>query len=404
MDDIEQYRFKKLVQELESTRGKATELISLYVPPGKDISDVVAYLRDELSQSSNIKSKSTRKNVTSAIESLISRLRYYRIAPGNGIAMFVGHKSAEANQTEMVAYVVYPPKPVQSFIYRCDSQFFLDPLKEMMGEEKIYGLLVIDRKEAAIGLLKGNRIETVDILESLVPGKHGRGGQSQHRFERLIEIAVSEFFKKVGEKASEVFLNTKGIEGIIVGGPGPTKDYFLQSNNLHYEITKKVFPKTYDTGYTDEYGLRELVNNAQEPLQETRLAREKILVKRFMDEIIKEGGLAVYGESEVRKYLDMGALEVILISEDMDRVRVDAKCSQCGYSETKTAEANEELFCPQCGSLMDKENEKDLLGELLQKAKEKNTRVELISNDTEEGQILAKGFGGMGAIARFRVS
>jgi len=403
VEEIEEYRFKKLIQELEDIKGKATELIALYIPPGKDISEVVAYLRDELSQSSNIKSKSTRKNVTSAIESLISRLRYYRIAPGNGIAMFVGHKSAEANQTEMVAYVISPPKPVQSFIYRCDSQFFLDPLKEMLGEEKVYGLLVVDRKEAAIGLLKGNRIETVDVLESQVPGKHGRGGQSQRRFERLIEIAVNEFFKKVGDKASEVFLNTKNIEGIIVGGPGPTKEYFLQGNYLHYEVAKKVFPKSYDTGYTDEYGLRELVNNAQELLQETHLAREKALVKRFMDEIVKENGLAIYGEEEIRKYLDMGALEVILISEDMDRVRVKAKCPQCGYEEERSAEANEELFCPQCGAIMDKKDEKDLLGELLLKAKEKSTKVELISKDTEEGEILAKGFGGMGAIARFRV-
>ncbi len=403
MDDIEEYRFKKLIQELENIKGKATELISLYIPPGKEISDVVAYLRDELSQSSNIKSKSTRKNVTSAIESLISRLRYYRIAPGNGIAMFVGHKSAEANQTEMVAYVIDPPKPIQSYIYRCDSQFFLDPLKEMLGEEKVYGLLIIDRKEATIGLLKGNRIETVEVMESLVPGKHGRGGQSQRRFERLIEIAVNEFFKKVGDKASEVFLNTKGLEGIIVGGPGPTKDYFLQGNYLHYEIAKKIFPKTYDTGYTDEYGLRELVNNAQELLQETQLAKEKAQFKAFMDEIVKENGLAVYGEEEIRKYLDMGALDVILISEDMDKVRVKARCPQCGYVEDRTADANEELFCPKCGALMDKDEEKDLLGDILHKAKEKGTKVELISRDTEEGEILAKGFGGMGAIARFKI-
>jgi len=87
----------------------------------------------------------------------------------------------------------------------------------------------------------------------------------------------------------------------------------------------------------------------------------------------------------------------------MDRVRVKAKCPQCGYEEERSAEANEELFCPQCGAIMDKKDEKDLLGELLLKAKEKSTKVELISKDTEEGEILAKGFGGMGAIARFRV-
>ena len=403
MNDIEEYRFKKLVEELASSRGRATELISLYIPPGRDIADVVAYLRDELSQSSNIKSKSTRKNVTSAIESLISRLKYYRKPPESGIAMFVGHKSADANQTEMVAYVVYPPKPVQSYIYRCDSQFFLDPMREMLGEEKVYGLLIIDRKEATIGFLKGSRIETVEILGSLVPGKHRRGGQSQRRFERLIELAANEFFKKVGEKASEIFLNQKNVEGIIIGGPGPTKEYFLQGNHLHYEVTKKIFPKTFDTGYTDEYGLKELVNNAQELLQETRMAKEKALVKRFMAEVIKENGLAVYGEKEIRRHLQMGALEVIIISEEMDKVRIKGSCLNCGQKMEKTVNKTEETFCPQCEGVIKREEEKDLLGDLLERAKDKGTKVELISDEIEEGEMLYKGFGGMAAIARFRV-
>jgi Peptide chain release factor 1 (eRF1) len=140
---IEEYQFKKKLEELQSDKGRATELISLYIPPNKEISDVTNYLKEEISQSSNIKSKSTKKNVTSAIESLISRLRYYRRPPENGMALFVGHKAIGADQTDMVAHIIFPPKPIQSYIYRCDSQFFLDPLKEMLGEEKVYGLLVL---------------------------------------------------------------------------------------------------------------------------------------------------------------------------------------------------------------------------------------------------------------------
>ena len=58
---IRRYEFKKALNELTKLHGRGTELISLYVPPDKQISDVVQYLREEFSTSSNIKSKSTRK-------------------------------------------------------------------------------------------------------------------------------------------------------------------------------------------------------------------------------------------------------------------------------------------------------------------------------------------------------
>ena len=403
MGQIEEYQFKKKLEELQSNRGRATELISLYIPPTKEIFDVTNYLKEEISQSSNIKSKSTRKNVTSAIESLISRLRYYRRPPANGIALFVGHKAIGADQTDMVAHIIFPPKPIKSYIYRCDSQFFLDPLKEMLCEEKIYGLLVIDRRETTIGFLRGDRIEMAEHLTSLVPGKHGRGGQSQRRFERLIEQAASEFFKKSGEKASTIFLNEKNLERILVGGPGATKDYFLQGDYMHYEAAKKVFDTTFDTGYTDEYGLRELVNNAQGILQETKLVKEKGLVKRFMGEAVKENGLAVYGEKEVREYLDRGALEVILVSEDMDRELIKASCKSCETRIERTVKKDEMLMCPHCGAQMVIEDKKDLIEVLFEESKKRGTKIEMVSRDTEEGEMLAKGFGGIAAIARFKV-
>ena len=82
------YDFKKAMQELTSVRGRGTELISVYIPPSKQISDVMAYLRDEYSQSSNIKSKGTMKNVQSAIDSIMSRLKTYKEVPPNGVVIF----------------------------------------------------------------------------------------------------------------------------------------------------------------------------------------------------------------------------------------------------------------------------------------------------------------------------
>ena len=89
-EDKARYDFKKDMQEITNYRGRGTELISVYVPATKQISDVMAYLRNEQSQASNIKSKTTMKNVTSAIDSIAARLKTYKAPPENGVVIFCG--------------------------------------------------------------------------------------------------------------------------------------------------------------------------------------------------------------------------------------------------------------------------------------------------------------------------
>ncbi|MFW9970729.1 MAG: hypothetical protein ACFFDF_11070 [Candidatus Odinarchaeota archaeon] len=65
---------KDIIESLKEKRGFQTELISLYIPPNKPISDVTNYLKDEISQSQNIKSKHTQKNVLDSISSIKGQL------------------------------------------------------------------------------------------------------------------------------------------------------------------------------------------------------------------------------------------------------------------------------------------------------------------------------------------
>ena len=319
------YSFQRKLDEIAACRGRATELISLYVPPAKQISDVMAYLRNEYAQSSNIKSRTTRKNVMWAIDSLMGRVRAYREPPPHGVALFVGSKAVGADKDEAVTFIVEPPEPLNTYLYRCDSTFFLDPLLDMVHEPEVWGLMVLDRAEVTIGLLRGKRVEVLRNRQSQVPSKHGRGGQSAHRFERMIEHAAHEFFVKCGEMAQEVFLPLKdGLKGILLGGPGSTKDQFFREQHLHYELQEKVVQPMFDTGYTDEHGLKELVEKATQTLHGLELTEEKRLVQKLLNEIRKaEGGLAAYGEHQVEVALDAGAVDQLLVSEGLRRRRVD---------------------------------------------------------------------------------
>ncbi len=404
LTDLQKYEFRRSLEDVSDLSGRGTELISLYIPPTRQISDVAAYLRNEYSQSSNIKSASTRKNVQAAISSILSRLKGFKQPPENGLVFFVGHRSVGADQTSMVQFVLEPPDPVQTFMYRCDSSFYIEPLHDMLEKKDRYGLIVIDRSEATVGLLNGKRIVPVKNLQSLVPSKHGRGGQSARRFERVIEVAAHEYYKRVAEIVNEAFLEDKDMKGVLVGGPGPTKEFFVKSEYLHHELQQKVVD-VFDTGYTDEYGLKELVEKARDTLRGLDLMREKDLIQRLFEEIRKpDGGLAVYGEGQVKQALMIGAVDTLLVSEDMRKKRLDMLCPSCGNTrEMFVKETPDEVKCDKCGTAMTVEASIDLVEDLHKLADANSTAVEFISGESEEGGLLVKAFGGLAGILRFRV-
>ena len=405
LSSMDKYRFRRALEEIEEAQGRGTELVSVYVPPDKQISDVANYLRDEYSQSSNIKSASTRKHVMGAIESILQKLKYFKQPPPNGLVLFTGHKQIGADQTEMVSFVLQPPEPVPSFLYRCDASFHTEPLHDMLREKDVYGLIVIDRSEATVGLLRGKRTEAIKNLQSLVPSKHRMGGQSARRFERLIEIAAHEWFVKVGTVATEAFLSRPEIRGILVGGPGYTKDQWIKEGYLHHELQKKVLD-SFDVGYTDEYGLRELVEKARDTLVGLDLMREKNLVQRLMQEIRKEtSGLAAYGEEQVRRALDVGAVDILLLSEGLRKVRVKVRCPNGDFGEVRTlADAGALGTCPNDGAALVADEMRDIVEELSTLAEARGTNLELVSKDSEEGELLYRAFGGLAAILRYRVT
>lgn len=409
---IARYEFKRALEELASASGRGTELVTVYVPANKPISDAANYLRAEYGQASNIKSSSTRKNVTGAISSLLAELkRFPTVAPASGIALFVGYKSVGNNKTRLVKHVLLPPEPVNSFIYRCDSQFFLEPLAGMLEEHNVFGLMVIDRQECALGLLKGERIEAKKVMESMVPRKHRMGGQSQHRMERLIEEIADQWFQKCCDAANEIFLREKDLKGILVGGPGYTKQYVIEQGWLNHELRKKIL-NTFDTGYTDQYGLTELVNNAKETLRQLGMTRERDLLGRFMQQIVKDSQLVAYGEASVRAALGFGAVDTLLLSEKLRKQRAKVACQTqgCGHAEEHTAADLDKLAeqlgkCPQCGQdSLEVAESKDIIEEMSELASQTGAKVELISDATDEGKQFHDAFGGMGAMLRFKVA
>jgi peptide chain release factor subunit 1 len=407
------YEFKKMLERLEAKQGSGTELISLYIPPDKQIYDVTAQLRDEFGQCSNIKSKQTRTNVQSAISSILSRLKYYKNPPERGMAIFCGTINTVGDRTDLQCEIVYPPEPINLYMYRCSSNFELEPLKQMLEEKQVYGLLVIDRREAYWGFLRGNRIEPINGATSMVPGKQRKGGQSSVRFQRLRLIAINEFYKKVGDRSSEIFLAEKDFferfQGLLIGGPSPTKEEFNEGGYLHHEVQKRVLG-LFDVAYTNESGLAELVDNAQDALKGVEVVKEKEVMEHFLKELVKDDGVAAYGEESVRKNLEHGAVDTLILSDRLRESRLKITCGNCGYGEEKTVKTEPGKTtkdidlgnCPKCSSPLFIEDEVDIIEEMTSLADQSGTKVEIISDDFEEGSMLYSAFGGIAAILRYR--
>ncbi len=143
---------------------------------------------------------------------------------------------------------------------------------------------------------------------------------------------------------------------LIILGPGFYKENFV--NFAKGELKNFVVMQA---SHGDMRGVHEVLKSSlHKILSDTRMAREEKLVDRLLEEIKKEG-LYAYGPKEVEKYLNMGAVETLLVT---DR----------NYRKYEN---------------------------LMRLARDTAAEVHIISTAHEKGKIL-ESLGGIAAILRFR--
>jgi len=411
---LERFRLKKALETLSKKEGRATELVSLYVPPGRQIGEVMGMLRQEYGTASNIKSDTTRRNVQDAITKVQQRLKLFKEIPKNGLVIFAGAIPQNGPGSErMETYVITPPEPIYVYLYRCDPKFHTEYLQEQLREKETYGIMVVDASASTIATLEGSRLQIVREETSGVPGKHRAGGQSARRFERLREANLLSYYKRVGQHANDIFLAIPTLKGLIIGGPGATKNEFENGDFLNYQLKQKILD-TVDTAYTSEQGVKEVVERAPEILKRVRYVEEKKIVQDFLYQIGHDTGLATYGENDVKRALESGSVQTLIISEGLNIVRTSVKCNSCGYERQETMKDTalrsfeQSLIgqpCPKCTApSLSVVETRDLIDDFADLAEQVGANVEVISIETEEGQMLKISFGGIAAILRFKLS
>ena len=413
-DSVSRFRLKRTLETLASKEGRGTELISLYVPPGRKIHEVMANLREEYGTASNIKSRTTRKNVQDAIDRVTQRLKLFKEPPKNGLVIFCGAIPHGAPGSEkMETYVLEPPEPINVYFYRCDARFHIEPLLAMVTERDAFGVILVDSQEATVGVVRGQRMEILQEFTSGIPGKHRAGGQSARRFERIREQAMNDYYHRIATHSYDALSKVEGLKGIIIGGPGPTKYDFEEGDYLNYMLKKKVLA-TVDTSYVGDQGVEEVISKSQDILKGVRYLEEKRLVQKFLYEIGHDTGLGVYGETQVRKFLNAGIVDLLIVSERLNVLHVYTKCKNCGNIEDSLIpQANLVKFeqdlmstaCKKCNATaLFLDSSIDLVDELIEIADKQNAKIAIISTETDEGVMLKASFGGIAAILRYKAS
>jgi len=318
IDPKDRQKLEDLIELLESIKGRHTELVTVLIPAGSNLNVTTRQLEGEKSTASNIKSSGTRKNVIAALDMIIRELKNYKKTPDKGLAIYCGNISQKEGQQDIQMWIYEPPKALNVKIYRCDQEFILDPLKEMAGVDAVYGLLVMDRRLATIGLLEGNQIKVLQKLTSGVPGKIKAGGQSSQRFERITENLAKEFYRRVAEEMKKIFFEMPKLKGFLIGGPIPTKENFLEEGHLVTKLKEKII-SIKDLGYVDEHGLELLVEDSQNEIAEQELIKEKNVLTKFFETLGKDKKMAVYGVERVKLALERGAVATLIMVKNWDR-------------------------------------------------------------------------------------
>ena len=302
-----------------------------------------------------------------------------------------------------------PFKPINTSLYLCDNKFHTEALSELLESDQKFGFIIMDGNGALFGTLSGNTRDVIHKFSVDLPKKHGRGGQSALRFARLREEKRHNYVRKVAELAVQNYITQDkvNVAGLILAGSADFKNDLNQSDMFDNRLQSKVI-KVVDVSYGGENGFNQAIELAAETLSNVKFIQEKKLIGRYFEEISQDSGRVCYGIDDTLKALELGACETLIVFENLETTRWVLKNSEGAeiiLFTTKAQEADREQFMDKVtGQEMDVVDQGAFLEWLAEKYKDFGATLEFVSDRSSEGNQFVKGFGGIGAMLRYKVN
>lgn len=407
--NVELWKIKKLIKSLEACRGNGTSMISLLIPPKDQIAPVSKKIADELGTATNIKSRVTRQSVITALTSVQARLRLYNKVPPNGLVIYCGEIMTEDGKEKKVNIDFEPFKPINASLYLCDNKFHTEALSALLADDTKFGFIIMDGNGALFGTLQGNTREIITKFNVELPKKHGRGGQSSVRFARLRMEKRHNYLRKVAETAVQCYITNDKINvaGLVLAGSADFKTELNSSDMFDPRLQAKVL-KIVDVSYGNESGFNQAIELASDCLQNVKFIQEKKLIGRYFDEIAKDTGLYCFGIDETLRALESGAVEILIVWENLDITRYVLKNGTTGekkilFLKPEQAKDKSLFINKDTGLELEVEEQTSLLEWFANNYKNFGTNLQIITDKSQEGSQFVKGFGGIGGLLRYRL-
>lgn len=406
--NVELWKIKKLIKSLEACRGNGTSMISLLIPPKDQIAPVSKKIADELGTATNIKSRVTRQSVITALTSVQARLKLYNKVPPNGLVIYCGEIMTEDGKEKKVNIDFEPFKPINASLYLCDNKFHTEALTALLADDTKFGFIVMDGNGALFGTLQGNTRDVITKFNVDLPKKHGRGGQSSVRFARLRMEKRHNYTRKVAETCTQVFITNDKVNvcGLVLAGSADFKTELGQSDMFDQRLQAKIL-KIVDVSYGGENGFNQAIELASDCLQNVKFIQEKKLICKYFDEIAKDTGQYCFGVDDTIKALESGAVEVLIVWENLDIVRYELKKpsgeKEILYLKPEQAKDKANFIDKDTGAELEVEDSMALLEWFANNYKNFGTNLQIVTDRSQEGSQFCKGFGGIGGLLRYRL-
>lgn len=407
--NVEIWKIKKLIKSLEAARGNGTSMISLIIPPKDQISRIAKMLADEFGTASNIKSRVNRLSVLGAITSVQQRLKLYNKVPPNGLVIYCGTIVTDEGKEKKVNIDFEPFRPINTSLYLCDNKFHTEALTALLADDNKFGFIVMDGNGALFGTLSGNTREVLHKFTVDLPKKHGRGGQSALRFARLRMEKRHNYVRKVAEVAVQLFISNDkpNIAGLVLAGSADFKTELSQSDMFDPRLQGKII-KIVDVSYGGENGFNQAIELSSDSLANVKFIQEKKLIGRYFDEISQDTGKYCFGVDDTLKALEMGAVDILIVWENLDVTRYVLKNHATDVENILFLRPEQEkdkthFIDKDTGVELELSEQMPLLEWFANNYKNFGATLEIITDKSQEGAQFVRGFGGIGGILRYQI-
>lgn len=355
--------------------------------------------------------------------------------PDNGLALFYGlvvREGEDPNHPRMLSEAIEPPRPLQRSLYFCGSRFQTQLLREQLQDGTRYGFCIVDGSGADFYAVAGNRRELLFTLsDPSLPKKHNKGGQSAPRFGRIRDEKRDQYIKKLADRVAATFIDPEthkiNVEALIFAGCGEIKTQLAKCQELDQRVASRVV-RCIDIQYDGDAGLSEAIERSADILGELEYNTERKAVSQFFRAVSDDTGLACFGSQDVVYALEAGAVETLLVWQDLPLYRYtlvskeDARKKEIVFANAReliphfarraaaatsvsSSSSSSTSSSVSLNETYEVVEEVRVLDWLVEHAPAMYgvDKVKLVSDASAEGHQFTQGFGGLAAMLRYRL-